>query len=139
MSGINESPLTPTLSREGRGSNRAKILRRNATDAEKLFWQKVRNRQLGGLKFRRQQEITPYIVDFVCMEKRAVVEIDGGQHCESKADAVRDAFLEEQGFTVLRYWNNEVLHNIDGVLENLKNALTSPSPLAGEGRGEGAE
>ena len=88
--------------------------------AEKLLWQKLRARQLGGAKFRRQTPIGPYIVDFVSFEHRLVVEIDGGQHNASERgqhDLKRTAWLEAQGFRVLRFWNNQVLANLEGVLE----------------------
>lgn len=94
--------------------------RRASTEAEKLLWQKLRARQLGGAKFRRQTPIGPYIVDFVSFEHRLVVEIDGGQHNASPGrqhDLKRTAWLEAQGFRVLRFWNNQVLANLEGVLE----------------------
>jgi len=96
----------------------AKQLRKNSTDAERLLWRHLRSKQLNGLKFRRQEQIGNYIVDFVCYEKSVVVEADGGQHAENvKKDTERTAWLNSQGFLVLRFWNNEVLENIDGVLE----------------------
>ena len=99
---------------------RARGLRRASTEAEKLLWQKLRARQLGGAKFRRQTPIGPYIVDFVSFEHRLVVEIDGGQHNMPQGrqhDLERTAWLKAQGFRVLRFWNNQVLTNIKGVLE----------------------
>jgi very-short-patch-repair endonuclease len=99
---------------------RARGLRRASTEAEKLLWQKLRARQLGGAKFRRQTPIGPYIVDFVSFEHRLVVEIDGGQHNMPQGrqhDLKRTAWLEAQGFRVLRFWNNQVLTNLEGVLE----------------------
>jgi len=99
---------------------RARRLRRASTDAEKLLWQKLRARQLGGAKFRRQTPIGPYIVDFVSFEHKLVVEIDGGQHsasAERQHDTKRTTWLESQGFRVLRFWNNQVLTNLEGVLE----------------------
>ena len=99
---------------------RARRLRRASTDAEKLLWQNLRARQLGGAKFRRQTPIGPYIVDFVSFEHKLVVEIDGGQHnasAERQHDTKRTAWLESQGFRVLRFWNNQVLTNLEGVLE----------------------
>ncbi|MCF8719556.1 endonuclease domain-containing protein [Nitrospina gracilis] len=94
-----------------------KHLRRNLTDAERKLWGALRNRQLQGNKFRRQVPLATYVVDFVCMEKQVVVEVDGGQHLDSAKDAKRTAALEDQGFQVLRFWNNEVLQNLDGVLQ----------------------
>ena len=99
---------------------RARELRHASTEAEKLLWQKLRARQLGGAKFRRQTPIGPYIVDFASFEHRLVVEIDGGQHNTPQGrqhDLRRTAWLESQGFRVLRFWNNQVLTNLEGVLE----------------------
>ena len=101
---------------------RARGLRRASTEAEKLLWQKLRARQLSGVKFRRQAPIGSYIVDFASFEHRLVVEIDGGQHNTPQGrqhDLERTAWLEAQGFRVLRFWNNQVLTNIEGVLERI--------------------
>jgi very-short-patch-repair endonuclease len=96
----------------------AKALRKNSTDAEGLLWGKLRGRQLEGTKFRRQQPIDDYIVDFVSFEQQLVIELDGGQHARMKErDRERDRILEESGFRVLRFWNNDVLNNTDGVLQ----------------------
>ena len=98
----------------------AKKLRNNSTDAEKLLWYYLRGGQLAGFKFRRQQPIGNYIVDFVCLSKRLIIELDGGQHADSigKAkDERRDQWLQSQGFMVLHFWNNEVFKNTKGVLE----------------------
>ena len=96
----------------------AKALRKNSTDAEGLLWGKLRGRQLEGTKFRRQQPIHDYIVDFVSFEQQLVIELDGGQHARMKErDRERDRILEESGFRVLRFWNNDVLNNTDGVLQ----------------------
>ncbi len=98
----------------------ASQLRTNSTDAEKRLWQALRNRQLAGYKFRRQFSIPPYIADFVCLEQRLVIELDGGQHADAITyDATRTVFLEQQGFRVLRFWNNDVLGNAEGVLEEI--------------------
>ncbi|MCI5061123.1 MAG: ribosome maturation factor RimM [Alphaproteobacteria bacterium] len=121
----------------------ARTLRKNQTDAEKLLWSRLRNRQFENLKFRRQHPIPPYILDFFCEEKMFAVELDGGQHNEKK-DKERSQFLEKKGIKITRYWNNDVLRNIDGVLENLKNELittsqtSSPSPHPSP-KGEGEE
>jgi very-short-patch-repair endonuclease len=96
-------------------SPHASQLRRNRTDAEDLFWQAVRNRRLDGFKFRFQHSIDPYVADFACLEAKLIVELDGGQHSEQK-DARRTAYLESQGFQVLRFWNHDVLQNLEGVL-----------------------
>ena len=116
---------------------RARALRKNPTDVEKLLWRQLRMWQLEGHKFRRQQPIGKYIVDFVCFEKRVIVEVDGGQHAEQKEyDAERDAWLRAEGFKVLRFWNNEVLKSIevikDEILKTLNNTpYLSPPPQGG--------
>lgn len=115
-------------------------LRTNSTDAEKRLWHALRNRQLLGHKFRRQHPIPPYIVDFVCLERRLVVELDGGQHAEAVVyDASRTVFLEGLGYRVLRFWNNEVLGNPQAVLEEILQVLSagpSPRPSPPEGARE---
>jgi very-short-patch-repair endonuclease len=106
-----------------------KILRKRPTDAEQLLWKQLRLKQMEWFKFRRQQPIDKYIVDFVFFEKRIVVEVDGGQHeIQKEDDALRDTYLRQQGFHVLRFWNNEVLQNINGVLEVIKERCLSPAP-----------
>ena len=96
----------------------AKQLRKKSTNAEDLIWSQLRARQLHGIKFRRQQPIGKYIVDFASFEKRIVIELDGGHHRKNKEnDIERDRFLTGNGFTVLRFWNNDVFENLDGVLE----------------------
>ncbi len=139
----------------------ARQLREQGTDAEKALWQRLRSRQLQGAKFRRQLSLGPYVADLVCIEARLIVECDGGQHNGSVHDVGRDASLSAQGWRVLRFWNNEVLQNIEGVLVLIAQALeeaaawrhspspqpspwegeganaSSPSPSQGEGRGRG--
>ena len=100
----------------------ARPLRHNATDAERLLWQRLRNRQLANRKFRRQATLGAYIVDFLCLEAQLVVEADGGQHDEEK-DKARTTFLTARGLRVIRFWNHEILANIDGVLEAILMAL----------------
>ncbi len=102
---------------------RSKQLRANATEAEKLLWQRIRNRQLG-CKFRRQVEVGPYYPDFTCFELRLIIELDGGQHTQDK-DKERTSVLERYGYTVIRFWNHDVLGNIDGVLETLQTAIAA--------------
>lgn len=104
----------------------ARALRKNMTDAERLLWSKIRNKQLG-VKFRRQQPLGKYVVDFVCFEKKLIIEVDGGQHCENKRDKIRDRWLLNGGFKMLRFWNNDVLESINGVLEIIRKRI-SPSP-----------
>ena len=120
-------------------SNFAKTLRKNSTEAEKLLWKYLRSKQLDNFKFRRQQQIDNYIVDFICFEKRLVIELDGGQHSvETEMDLIRDNYFREQGFKVLRFWNNEISKNINGVMEVIKEILiSSPSPQPSPARGEG--
>jgi very-short-patch-repair endonuclease len=121
-------------------SPHAARLRRDMTDDEWKLWLALRDRRLDGFKFRRQSTIGPYIVDFLCIEMRLIVELDGGQHNET-ADAARTRYLEERGYHVLRFWNNEVDDAFEGVLDTIKATLVRlterPSsnllPPAGEG------
>ena len=97
----------------------ARGLRRNQTDAERALWQHLRGKRLQGFKFRRQHPYGRYILDFVCLEARLVIELDGGQHQGSVNDRERDAWLQAQGFQILRFWNHDVLTQPDTVLERL--------------------
>ena len=115
----------------------AKNLRRGSTDAERKLWGHLRAKRLNGAKFRRQEQIGDYIVDFVCFSRRLVIEVDGSQHFESAEDTVRDAWLKLKGFEVLRFWNNDVLQNEDGVLAAILAALETPLPNPSPTRGEG--
>lgn len=111
-------------------TQRARALRQNMTEAERLLWHRLRAHRLQGQKFRRQHPIGPYIVDFVHFGSRLVIEADGGQHNGSASDARRDAWLKGRGFKVLRFWNNDVLVNVDAVLEVILGALgENASPL----------
>ena len=123
-----------------RPTKRAQELRNNATDAERRLWRYVRSRQLGGFKFSRQIAVGPFVCDFVCRERGLVIELDGGQHADrTSSDQRRTRFLEDEGLTVLRFWNNEVLQNTDGVLQMILAKLAElparfiphPLPLAG--------
>ena len=133
----------PTRGDAMRGPDRRTVrierrLRNRQTDAERKLWFAVRDRRLSGFKFVRQEAIGPFIVDFVCREKRLVVEVDGGQHSENAKDIERDAFLAGEGYRVMRFWNNDVLSNRDGVLtlilqvleqeQCIRLPLTPPSP-----------
>ncbi len=112
--------------------NRAKSLRHSQTDAEGLLWHYLRNKQLDGYKFRRQQPIGPYIIDFACLPEKLLIELDGGQHAEQETyDEQRDQFLKDKGYQVLRFWNNEAFDNCFAVLEQIYQALNH-SPLEGE-------
>jgi very-short-patch-repair endonuclease len=104
-------------------STRARELRRRSTDAERKLWQHLRDRQVGGAKFRRQVPIGPYIVDFVAIEHQLVIEVDGGQHAMADADLVRSRWLASQGYRVIRFWNNEVLANPEGVIDTIRRAM----------------
>ena len=107
----------------------ARTLRRNRTDAEGLLWHYLRNEQLDGYRFRRQQPIGPYIVDFACLSRKVLIELDGGQHAEQTSrDEKRDAFLRARGYRVLRFWNTEVFENCFGVLERVYEAVAGDPP-----------
>jgi len=124
--------------RQGQKRDRARELRRDMTDAERRLWRCLRLRQLDGFRFRRQVPVGPYIADFACLEASLLVEVDGGQHDGSEGDPVRDAFLRRHGFRVLRFWNNEVLADPEGVCEVILHRLAEgppprPSPAGGGG------
>jgi very-short-patch-repair endonuclease len=129
---------------------RARRLRRDETDAERRLWYRLRSRQIEDAKFVRQDPIGPYVADFVCRERRLIVEVDGGQHATDRRDAVRDQWLKDRRYRVLRFWNNDVLANTEGVIEAIAAALSetagtqprggSPSPRPSpRTRGEGAQ
>ncbi|MGB5902431.1 MAG: endonuclease domain-containing protein [Xanthobacteraceae bacterium] len=103
----------------------AKQMRHAPTDAEAAMWRLLRSRQLAHFKFRRQTPLEGYILDFVCFEKRLVVEIDGGQHASSARDAIRSDALTKLGFDIARYWNNDVLQQPQAVLEDILSRLTA--------------
>jgi len=103
-------------------------LRKDQTDAERALWKLLRNRQLQSHKFRRQHPFPPYILDFYCVEKKLVIELDGGHHLEQEVyDKQRTEFLEAHGLTVLRFWNNEILMQPENVLDKIENTLNKPS------------
>jgi very-short-patch-repair endonuclease len=114
-----------------------KQLRINQTEAERKLWRCLRAKRFAGFKFKRQQPIDNYVADFCCMRGRLVIEVDGGQHQEQRAyDDQRTKYLNEQGFRVLRFWNSEVMSNIDSVLQAIFLALVpSPQPSPEEGEG----
>jgi len=114
----------------------ARKLRKNSTKTEEYLWRYLKNRYIEGFKFRRQEPIGQYVVDFVNFKNKIIVELDGGQHIIMKAkDHERDRWLKKQGFKVLRFWDNEVLRNIEGVLETIRRELLSPHPILSH-RGE---
>ena len=110
----------------------AKHLRKQSTDVERLLWSHLRAGRFEGLKFRRQHPIGQYIADFVCLERKLIIELDGGQHSfpeDVLKDKQRDAWFEQEGYAVVRFWDNEVLINTSGVLEVLKKKVNrTPSP-----------
>lgn len=141
--GAGSKRLYVPLAQKQQMQDRAQGLRHDMTQAEKKLWYILRGKQLG-FKFRRQQALDVYIADFVCLEKRLIVELDGGQHAErTEYDRKRTAYLESQGFRVLRFWNHDVLQNPEGVvtvlLEHLARSPTPPSPVEGEGFSEASD
>lgn len=108
-------------------TSRSRALRQNSTDAERKLWSILRSRQLNGVNFRKQVEIDGYVVDFLCAEQRLIVEVDGGQQSPER-DARRTAYLESQGFRLIRFWNTDVLQNLDGVWTMIEEALDSTPP-----------
>ena len=122
--------MTMLSLRHASGIARARNLRSNMTQAERRLWYHLRNRRFDGWKFRRQVSLGDYVVDFICASARLIIEVDGGQHMErSEADVTRTAWLNSQGYRVLRFWNNDVLGNLEGVAVVITQALNdSPSP-----------
>jgi very-short-patch-repair endonuclease len=125
----------------------AKTLRRNLTDAEQKLWYHLRAHRFMGRKFKRQKPMGRYVVDFVCLEEKLIIELDGGQHAENiEYDQERDSWLRNQGYMVLRFWNNELMNETESVLEQIRIVLDheaissetlSPSPSPTSGRGDG--
>jgi len=119
--------------------SKARRLRHDSTDAERSLWHALRSRQVGQAKFRRQHPVAGYVLDFYCATARLGIELDGGQHAEPSAktrDTERARDLKRQGIRLLRFWDNEVLANREGVLQRIAEALAFPSPLPSpEGRG----
>ena len=102
----------------------ARNLRKNQTDAEQILWHQLRSRRFLNFKFRRQYPVEPYIADFICLELKLIIEIDGSQHCDQcDKDTERTLFLNQRGFKVVRFWNNELFDNIEGVLECIRLAV----------------
>jgi very-short-patch-repair endonuclease len=112
-----------------RGKTFARKLRKSETDAERKLWQQLRSRNLNGTKFRRQHPAGPYIIDFIDINSKLAIELDGSQHQQQQVyDAERTAFLEQAGYRVLRFWDDDVLLRTDDVMQAIFNALSSPSP-----------
>ena len=119
---------------------RARELRKNMTDAERLLWSRLRRRQVHGWRFRRQHPIGPFIADFACPQARLVIELDGGQHALAKdEDAARSRWREQSGYRVLRFWNNDVLTQIDAVLQVIASVTQAPPPRLPRFAGEEPE
>ncbi|MBN8969297.1 MAG: endonuclease domain-containing protein [Rhizobiales bacterium] len=109
----------------------ARRLRRSQTDAERTLWLRLRDRRLAGWKFKRQMPIDRFVVDFCCTDGKLVIELDGGQHAvQTSQDAGRTQTLSAMGYLVLRFWNNDVLTNIDGVLETILSTLPQYAPVS---------
>ena len=126
------------LGQTGKAAKRfSTSLRRQPTDAERLLWRRLRGEQLG-VKFRRQHPYLDYVLDFVCLEQKLAIEVDGSHHAGSSSDQRRDCDLQAGGFRVLRFWNNEVLAQTDAVLKKIISALdpSPPPPLPLKGRGK---
>jgi very-short-patch-repair endonuclease len=111
-------------------------MRSEPTNAEHRLWQMLRAKRLEGYKFKRQVPVDGYIVDFACLQHRLVVEADGGQHSENKGDELRDARLMAEGFRILRFWNNDIFNNEQGVLATILTALQTPLPNPSPAEGE---
>lgn len=135
--------LTPTplpQARVGTMTRRARTLRRSMTDAEARLWYLLRDRRLVGVKFRRQVPIGPYVVDFCCHERGLIVECDGSQHLDSATDLVRSGWLEDEGYRLMRFWNDDILLRDEAVMSAIVQALSEPSSAAsGARRGRDAE
>ncbi|MGF1627351.1 MAG: endonuclease domain-containing protein [Alphaproteobacteria bacterium] len=136
-----EPSAPPTPTRPDRSTrNRARALRRALTQAEKRLWLHLRGRRLAGFRFSKQAPIGRYVADFVCLSERLVVEVDGGGHTrKARSDQARDRWLEASGYRIVRFWNNDVLGNIDGVLTVILSALDAgagplPNPPPDRGR-----
>ncbi|MGH8504492.1 MAG: endonuclease domain-containing protein, partial [Stenotrophobium sp.] len=117
----------------------AKSLRRRMTESEQMLWLHLRAHRFQGHKCKRQQPLGPYIADFVCFSARLIVEVDGSQHLKNPHDAKRDEWFEENGFRVLRFWNDQVLQETEAVLEEILRVVEAaplPQPLSRNGRGE---
>ncbi|VTU13899.1 hypothetical protein SRS16CHR_00821 [Variovorax sp. SRS16] len=136
-----EDDISGPLSRvRERVGVRARSLRETPTDAETLLWYHLRDRRLAGCKFRRQRPIGRYFADFACLEAKLVVELDGGQHADVAAyDEARTRFMEGEGLRVLRFWNNEVLTQIDVVREQILRALQTLTPALSRKRERGQD
>ena len=114
--------------RKGILRDRAKQMRSESTPAEHRLWQMLRAKRLAAYKFKRQLPVDHYIADFACLARRVIVEVDGGQHADSPGDARRDTYLQAKGFRVLRFWNDDIFNNEEGVLTSILDALQAPLP-----------
>lgn len=112
-----------------RGKRNARGLRKSKTDAERKIWQLLRSRNLNDAKFRRQHPLGPYIVDFICINEKLIIEVDGSQHQQQQSyDAQRTTFLEQAGYRVIRFWDNDVLLQTENVMQAIYDRLVAPHP-----------
>lgn len=107
----------------------AKKLRKISTPEEKILWYHLRGKRFQNFKFRRQFPVDPYIVDFICLSKRLVIELDGGQHNQANSDIPRTEYIQSQNFRILRFWNSDINQNLESVLDKIYQELQTPSPL----------
>jgi very-short-patch-repair endonuclease len=113
----------------------AKSMRVDATKAERMLWQQLRGKRMGGLRFRRQVPLDGYILDLVCFEARLIIEADGWQHAESRSDAIRDSHFQNEGFTTLRFSNEEIIENLDEVCRKITDCLQRQTPALAKSEG----
>ena len=128
--GVNMQRISPII------KNNSRNLRKNMTDVERMLWAKIRGRQLQGFRFRRQHPIGSYIIDFICLELKLIIELDGSQHMgQQQYDMKRSQWLQSNGFKIMRFWNSDILDDLDGVMQAICMHLppSQPSPLKGEG------
>jgi very-short-patch-repair endonuclease len=137
---LREGPRAKGVRGRGPEIVRARELRKESTGPEKKLWETLRRKRVDGLRFRRQYPIGPYFADFVCLPARLIVEVDGGQHADNdeqiRHDKARTAWLESQNFRVLRFWNLDVMDNLEGVIDRIADAVRTPPPAPSrKGRG----
>jgi very-short-patch-repair endonuclease len=128
---VGEQQMKSVVRKRDKRVPRARTLRRAVTDAERKLWRRLRSLPMDDSHFRRQAPIGPYFADFACHTKRLVIELDGGQHAEEvnvARDKGRDSYMKANGYRVLRFWNNDVMHNLNGVLETIAGVLSAPVP-----------
>ncbi len=119
-------------------ANRAREMRNNPTQTERRLWEALSARGVAGVRFNRQVRIKPYICDLVARTPRLIIEVDGGQHADSAEDVRRTRYLESKGYRVIRFWNNEVLRNLEGVVVEIERVLAAPPPPPPPRKGTGS-